>query len=248
MRNIFIYLACILVFSACKEDEQAADDAVLKLSFSHFVDGAPLQLNTARYINATGEAYSLSKVRYYISNIRLRNTATGEVYIEPESYHLVGTESGDIFEISLEDVLIGTYNQLEFAVGVDNSTNTSTDRVGALDPSNDMAWNWNTGYKFLLVEGTYYVTEEETEALIYHIGEDSNYRKLTYTLGQENLQEITLSAGNETHISVRVNLDVLFNGPNRVSFQEHGVVMFDPFSQKIADNYASGMFTIESIE
>lgn len=248
MKNLALYLACILVLSACKEDEQTADDAVLKLSFSHVVGEEPLQLNTARYVNAAGEAYSLSKVRYYISNIRLRNTTTGEVYIEPDSYHLVGTESSDVFEISLEKLPIGTYNQLEFAIGVDNSTNTSTDRVGALDPSNDMAWNWNTGYKFLSVEGTYFVTEEENEGLIYHIGGDPNYRKLTYTLGQENLPEVVLSAGNETQVSVRVDVAELFDAPNLVSFKEHAVVMFDPFSEKVADNYASGMFTIERIE
>ncbi|MDF9795594.1 hypothetical protein OKW21_000857 [Catalinimonas alkaloidigena] len=239
----------IVVFAvSCKDAEKPEGRASLKLNFSHYVDGEALQFNTARYTNALGEVFSLSKVRYYISNIKLRNKLKGEVYLMPESYHLVGTEDGDVFEILIEDVPIGDYNQMEFAIGVDNSTSTSTDKVGALDPSNDMAWNWNTGYKFLLVEGTYYAANDQHKALVYHVGGDPSYRKLTYTLGEDGIPELSIIAASEVQVNVWLDIAELFRGPNTLSFEEYPVVKFDPFAVNIADNYASDMFIIKSIE
>jgi hypothetical protein len=248
MKKLFLLPILFLIISGCDDEPSVSDQADLRLILNHVVDDAPLQLNTERYTNAAGQAYNITKFRYYVSNIRLRNTRTGEVYIEPESYHLVGTESGNSFEILLSDLPLGEFNQLEFAIGVDNSTNTSTDRLGALDPSNDMAWDWNTGYKFILLEGNYFPDNADVAPLVYHVGGDPNYRILTYTFGQSALPELDLGAGEEHRVNMEVNVAELFRTPNLVSFAEHPVVMFDPFSQKIADNYASDMFIIQSIE
>jgi hypothetical protein len=248
MKQLIILLVISILFTACQDEPEPEEAASLRLKFAHLVDDAPLQLNTARYTNAAGQEYNISKFRYYISNIRLRNTRSGEVYVEPESYHLVGTESATTFEITLPAIPPGNYNQLEFAIGVDNSTNTSTDRLGALDPSNDMAWDWNTGYKFILLEGNYFPAGAESEPLVYHIGGDQNYRILTYSLGQSDLEALELQVGGQSSVNFEVNIAELFRTPNLVSFAEHPVVMFDPFSQKVADNYASNMFTIQQIE
>jgi hypothetical protein len=248
MKNLFYFSLMLLSLLSCNSEPTVSEVTSLKLTFNHVVGSEPLVLNSTRYANALGQEYNISKFRYYVSNIRLRNTRNGEVYIEPESYHLVGTENGSSFDVTLSDIPLGSYNQLEIAIGVDNSTNTSTDRQGALDPSNDMAWDWNTGYKFILLEGNYYPENADPAALVFHVGGDLNYRILTYTLGQSGPGELELRADTETALDIQVDISRLFEMPNAVDFDAYPVVMFDPFSQKIADNYGTDMFTIQSIE
>ena len=248
MKKLIFFAFILPGLLACETETGVSEEATLRLTLTHVVGNEPLVLNTNRYVNALGQEYNISKFRYYLSNIRLRNTRNGEVYIEPESYHLVGTENGSAYEVLLSGIPLGAYNQLEFAIGVDNSTNTSTDRLGALDPSNDMAWDWNTGYKFILLEGNYYPENAEPAPLVYHVGSDPNYRILTYTLGQSNEADLELAANTETQVRMQVDVAKLFATPHAVDFEAHPVVMFDPFSQKIADNYASDMFTIQAVE
>ncbi len=248
MKNLIFFSLMLLGLLSCDSEPTVSEEASLKLIFNHVVGNEPLVLNSNRYTNALGQEYNISKFRYYVSNIRLRNTRNGEVYIETESYHLVGTENGSSFDVTLADIPLGSYNQLEFAIGVDNSTNTSTDRQGALDPSNDMAWDWNTGYKFILLEGNYYPENADPAALVFHVGGDLNYRILTYTLDQAGQGELELRADTETTLDIRVDISRLFEMPNAVDFDAHPVVMFDPFSQKIADNYGSEMFSIQATD
>lgn len=248
MKKLIILAILLPGLVACDSETNVAEEAALRITFSHVVNDEPLELNSRRYVNALGQTYNITKFRYYVSNIRLRNTQNGEVYIEPESYHLVGTENGSTYDVLLSGIPLGAYNQLEFAIGVDNSTNTSTDRLGALDPSNDMAWDWNTGYKFILLEGNYYPENADPAPLVYHVGSDPNYRILTYTLGQAGDAALELAAGTEKQVQMQVDVAQLFATPHAVDFEAHAVVMFDPFSQKIADNYASEMFTIQTVE
>ena len=248
MKKLIFLILILPGLMACESDQSVSEEAELRLTLDHMVNDDPLVLNSSRYFNALGQEYNITKFRYYVSNIRLRNTRTGEVYIEPESYHLVGTENGSTYDVLLSGIPLGEYNQLEFAIGVDNSTNTSTDRLGALDPSNDMAWDWNTGYKFILLEGNYFPENADAAPLVYHVGSDPNYRILTYSIGQPDQAALELAAANETRVQMQVDVANLFTTPHPVDFEEHPVVMFDPFSRKIADNYASGMFTIQTVE
>jgi hypothetical protein len=248
MKKISLFIPLFLLLLSCGEDEAPAESATLRLNFSHVVKGEALALNTGRYVNAAGETYNIQKFKYYISNLRLRNTRSGEVYNEPDSYHLVNTADGPDFNITISDLPDGEFNQLEFGIGVDNASNTSTDRFGDLDPSNDMAWDWNTGYKFILLEGLYFPEQGDSQPLVYHVGEDMNYRTLTFNLEQAPGSTISLSPGQLRQLNLTVDIAQIFENPHTVSFVDYPVVMFNPFSQQVADNFASGLFTITSIE
>src|SRR5258706_15872789 len=69
---------------------------VVKISFINTVKSAPLILDSAEYTNPSGETYRISKLKYYISNIRLSNT--GRQFAEPNSYHLL--DAGDTSTLS----------------------------------------------------------------------------------------------------------------------------------------------------
>ena len=217
--------------------------------FAHTMQGEPLELQTKTYENAAGNRFVLEQFKYYLSNIKFRNTRSGAFYLEPESYHLVSVENGKhIYEIELKEVAPGSYNELEFAVGVDNAKNTSTDRVGALDPANQMAWNWHTGYKFISIIGKLLSEKEAApEGLVIHVGFDENYRIVRKTLSQLKLPSLVVENGKTAVIEITVETERLFNQPNVIDLAQNPVIMAGEPAQKLADNYQE-MFMIKGIQ
>lgn len=249
--NIIASFLLLLGLGSCQEEspDDMVKGATLTLDLTHLVDGEQLLFNTRTYTNAAGESFVVQDFKYYLSNIKLRNTATGAFYLEPYSYHLVRPVEGEAFQIQIGDVPVGEYNEVEFAIGVDNAANTSTDKVGALDPSNEMAWDWNTGYKFLLMEGQFGESEDNmNDAFVYHIGGDPNYRVLKFNLSQLSLPTLSLENNSTQSLAIEADVAAIFAEPNTVSLAEHPVVMHDPFSQSVADNYATHMFMITAVE
>lgn len=242
----FILLTLLGLCFAWEAEAQSGGKVVFRLA--HMVQGEPLELQSKTYENAAGNRFVLDRFKYYLSNIKLRNTRNGTFYLEPESYHLVGVENGKhIYEISINGVNPGTYNEVEFAIGVDNAKNTSTDRVGALDPANQMVWNWDTGYKFISVTGKLLTDDEAApEGLVIHVGFDENYRIVRKTLSQLDLPNLEVAEGKTTVVEISVEVDHLFNEPNAIDFTQNPVIMAGEPAQQLADNYQD-MFTVKSI-
>lgn len=245
MRNFMLLTILILCF-AWETEAQPGGKVVFRLV--HTMQKEPLELQTKTYENAAGNRFVLDRFKYYLSNLKLRNTRSGTFYLEPESYHLVSIENGKhIYEISINGVNPGTYNEVEFAIGVDNAKNTSTDRVGALDPANQMAWNWDTGYKFISVTGKL-LSDDETapEGLVIHVGFDENYRIVRKTLSQLNLPDLAVEEGKTTLVEISVEADHLFDQPNTIDFTQNPVIMAGEPARQLADNYQN-MFTVINI-
>jgi len=247
--SVFLHvcLTFFMIFSIGNVSAQSGGKVMIRLI--HTMQGEPLALQSKTYTNAAGNQFILDRFKYYLSNIKFRNTRNGSFYLEPDSYHLVSVEQDKhVYEIELENVEPGTYNEFEFAIGVDNAKNTSTDRVGALDPANQMAWNWDTGYKFISVSGKLLTDNGASpEGLVIHVGFDENYRIVQKTLSQLTLPNLEVAAGKTTVIEINVKTDQLFNQPNVINFTENSVIMAGEPAQKLADNY-QGMFVVESVE
>jgi hypothetical protein len=119
-------------------------------------------------------------------------------------------------------------------------------RTGVLDPSGagaDMYWGWNSGYIFFKMEGL--SAASSMGDYMYHIGGFGGYSSATIN----NIKKITLDlttrgvpqvkSGKETNIHLMVDVLKMFNGSSNVSIAANSMVMFDPYSTTIADNYAN---------
>lgn len=234
----------LLLFSCTKKENIAS--ANLKLNFANLMNNSPLALQTTRYANAAGNSFVIDKFRYYITNIKLKNFQTGQTFSESDSYHLLERKANThIDEIMVKNVSVGQYDQITFAVGIDRARNLSTDQVGDLDPSNDMAWDWKTGYKFLLLEGSSFSQTGERRGMIIHVGSDENYR--TINLKTNQLQNISIENGKSTTININVEISKLFDAPNVIDVEKNRTIMFGGISGQVADNYVS-MFSIQGID
>lgn len=243
----FLSICCLLIpaflFSDCKPEEEVAPYATILLRLTHKAGNQALEFNQNKYTNALSQSYSVSKLNYFISNVKMRNAETGAFYFEVNSYHLVkATKNPSNTEIVLQSVPMKKFTELEFSIGVDNSANHSTDNIGDLDPANGMAWDWTMGYKFMELEGNF-TTATKSGSYVFHMGEDVTYKTLKF-----NFKDVTGSVYDITksgEILLDVDVNACFGNPNPVDFDTfYRTESAASGGTKIAENYASGMFRL----
>lgn len=251
MKKYFFFLVLLnFTFLGCVNDD---DDfpteftGTLVLEVLHTANGQPLLLDGSFYKNSLGQEFTVEEFKFYLSNIKLRDTENNFLFREPNSYHLVSASStGEAFTVEIP-VPVGTYQDLEMAIGVDNGANTSLDNLGDLSPSNNMAWDWNTGYKFLLLEGRYPQPDGTSKGVVFHIGTDQNY--YTYKLRQSNLQQpLTFRKGETVRLRLHAEITQLFEQPHTIDFDEINEAMFGPNADKVGMNYRQGFLNFEGLD
>jgi len=142
--------------------------ANLKVTFVNTINKVPLVLDSVTYTNCWNETYTISKLKYYISNVQLQ-MANKTINKETNSYHLINEEDTATKSFSLS-MPAGKYSSLSFLIGVDSLKNVSGAQTDALDPLNGMFWTWNNGYIMFKLEGNSPQSTVVNNKVEYHIG------------------------------------------------------------------------------
>ena len=247
-------VASSLTLSSCddKDKNKPAPVGELDLEFDNVVGAQALVLNTGNYTNAAGNAFTVSKFNYYISNIKLTK-ADGTEWQEPESYHLVQENVAASQALTLKDVPAGDYAKLTFTVGVDSARNVAGAQTGALDPNNEMFWSWNTGYVYTKLEGTSPQSTSTNNGLTFHIGgfksPNNTIRTVSPALPAAT-PALQVRADRTPEVHLKVDVLGMFNGQtaaNNIDFRTLSTTMGGANSVKVANNYAAGMFRIDHV-
>lgn len=265
MKNIFrisfaLLFACsAITIISCKEDEKVDPTGTtgsITIEYDNVVGDRDLKLNTDNYTNGAGETFNITKMNYYVSNIKLTKS-DGSSYVVPKdsSYFLIREEDKKSQEIKLKNVPVGDYIGISFVLGVDSlkCASDSKERTGVLDIASPdvMYWAWNSGYIFLKLEGASPSSTTPNGNYNYHIGLFGGLTSKTLN----NLKTININFGEKkasvtTSKSPQVHLlaDALkiFNGPTQLSISKNSSVMGSAYSQYIANNYES-MFSLDHI-
>jgi hypothetical protein len=253
--RIVYILSLLFIFNSCDEKEiKSGETGKITIEFDNHVGENDLELNTP-YQNSSGETFSLTKLSYYISNIRLR-TVQGTEYIVPQdsSYFLINEDDPESQEVTISNIPAGDYNQITFIIGVD-SVRSKMDvsmRTGVLDPGdNEMYVDLNSGYIFLMMEGESPESPLSGNAFNFSIGGYGGYD----TPGINNIRERTVDMGN-AHADIRedkspevhLHVDVLeiFSDPETISIAEHPEVTISEFSKTVSANYID-MFSYDHV-
>lgn len=258
IRQIILTIAVISSgVTACKKDDTtpAADETVkatLSIQFDNIAGDKNLQLNTGTYINAAGESFKVDRLKYFITNIKVRKAGGQEYTVPKDSSYFLVSESEAASQFVKVHVPEGEYTSLSFILGVDSLSSVMDvrKRTGVLDPSagmdDGMYWGWNMGYIFFKMEGTSDAAPTDASGqhkFRYHIGGFGGYN--APTLNNNRTITISLTAGGtakvrtgrEANIHLLVDILKMFNGTTTVSILTNPAVMFGDFSAKIADNY-----------
>lgn len=255
-----IILACLL--SSCKKDNASEYDpsvkADLSVEFDNVAGSSDLQLNTGVYTNGFNQRFTVTKLKYYVSNFQFTN-ANGSVYTVPqsESYFLID-ESLPASHSPVIKVPEGEYKSVSFIVGVDSLRNTTdvSGRTGVLDVSAagaDMYWSWNSGYIFFKMDGTSPAITVMGSVFQFHVGGFGGYSTPT----TNNLRQINLDLsargtakvknGKSPNIHLMVDVFKAIQGGADIDFTVTSMVHSADAGTVIANNYTS-MFTHDHTE
>lgn len=258
----------LIVLLACQNDPLEPEFGTVQLNFDNVVGAQDLRMDSSTsYTNASGEAFSVSRLMYFVSNIRLKKS-NGSEYVVPQdsSYFLVVEGNPASQSISLRNVPAGDYSSISFVLGVDSLRNTMgvDKRTGALDPAGaaaGMYWDWNSGYIFLKLEGTSPKAPVDATGkrnFMYHIGLFGGYSAAPGTIPAiNNLKTITLPlaahsgqnvlANGKTNVAIKADVLKLFDGVKPLSIAQTPNIMVARSSIDVAANYAT-MFSISRVQ
>ncbi len=246
-RPIYLYLLFSLLVSclSCKKNSDVAPDSgAVTLSFKHQVKTAPLSLGTTIYTNAGGELYSLSKFKYYISNIAFVS-GTQRTAIA-NSYFLI--DEAGTKDITLP-IPIGNYSKIEFLIGVDSARNTSGAQTGALDPLNDMFWTWNSGYIMAKLEGTSPASTVVNNKIEYHIGGFSGINNVLQNISLSpavgGIPTLNIAKSKTSVVEIGVDIDKWFG--NSLSIRTNAVITTPGAGARMVSENYKNMFFIKNI-
>lgn len=146
-----------LTMSSCKKKEStpvAPTTGSMDIRFDYVFGSAqlPWELNKQIVHPKTGDTLTFTTFKFYVSNIKLKK-ADGTWWAQPESYYLVNAESVTASTMTINDIPVGEYTELQYTMGVDSARNVSGANTGALSLANGMFWDWNSGYIMLKAEG-----------------------------------------------------------------------------------------------
>ena len=241
----YIVLLAIALTGCQREvDDVPVVEYSLKLNFQNLAGTDSLVLNTA-YTNPFGEPFTITKFKYYISNISLVDNSGDETKL-PNTYFLVDQEtpSSTSFQVTTNG---NDYKTIRFYIGVDSARNVSGVQTGALDPANGMFWTWNSGYIMAKMEATSPVSTAPLQAVTYHIG--------GFKTGESVLKQITLNLPEDVVLKTDATSEVVINADAMKWFKGvHDIkIATDPYCQnpgplamKFADNYAQ-MFSVAEV-
>ena len=269
MKRTFSYLLMLVAavsycafLTSCSDDPEAApaETGSVKIKIDNVVGSKDLTLDSETYTNAAGEPFTVSKLNYFISNIKFIS-ANGANFTVPQdsSYFLIREGNAASQQITINNVPTGNYSGVEFIIGIDSlrSVSDASKRKGVLDkdagPTNEeaMYWDWNPGYIFVKLEGKSDSATSANGSFYYHIGGFggliektlNNIRSAKIDFGS---QIATVSENASTQINLKADILKVFNGPTTLSIKKNTSVMFMPFSTNIADNYVH-MFSLDGI-
>ncbi len=234
-----------LFLSSCRdsvpEPQPTPSRVTLRFTYED-LDGNPFSLDST-YTTACDEAVKIDRLKFYLSNVRLRRADSSE-WRAPGNAFLMDAFRRDT--LSLRGVPPGDYVALAFDIGLDSVTNSRIDQGGDLAATTDMHWSWSTGYKFLSLDGRWPGTQPAS-VVEYHIGRAPTLR----TVRRRLTRPLTMpTGGGQRLISSAIRPQVIFGGPNvmRLYDSHERNVMFDTSQAlAVADNYVT-MFGAAVVE
>ena len=226
----------------------------------------------ARYRRADGKPVSITRLRYYLSNFRLRRAEGGWATAASDAHSSAGyflVDAAQAASQSFEFIRApaGAYSGLEFLLGVDDARNTAGAQTGTLDPARGMFWTWHSGYIFLMLEGRSYSSEAagaphesddtaEARNFAFHVGGATPAHLSRSIYLQFGAKPLTLRAGTAPSIHLHADVGALLaatddlrrnSGDDESGHDPSGDTMLDAQQSAALMDAAATMFGIDHV-
>lgn len=163
--RLLLWAALLCLAAAPGEQAPTYLDIRIRPSFGR----ESLVLDYKPYQTASGEQVTVSRFRFYMTQLRMR-FADESVYPVPHGNYLIDAEDTASLHIRLAIPEGKRVKALEALIGVDSATNTAGAGGGALDASRGMYWAWHSGYIHAKLEGRCASCRTRGHAYELHLG------------------------------------------------------------------------------
>lgn len=235
-----ILIVFLLSISACKKEENT--EVQLTLSFNHNIDGETLEFDTIKYTNAYGNKYSVSTLKYFVSDVTLHNEDGTQINFD-FIFYVDARDEMTMSYTSANKIPVGNYTSLSFTFGIDSAQNQTG--IFPNPPQNLMEWPaaMGGGYHYMKLEGKF-----------DSVNVVKNYQTHTGpTDGIDNSFEVNLtdsqfncSCENVT-IDINMNINNWYVNPNTIDLNTMTMIMGNEQKQLLLKANGSDVFT-SSIE
>ena len=227
-KETLIFLLCfsiVTVLVSCRDKETEEEQVVtvnppaVRVNFLNRVGDSAIVAGHF-YDRDGGESFSLDLFKYYISHAALVSDAGDTLYLNEHTLidEFDANRRGFSACPSIDGLNSAHFNQMIFALGVDQQHNTSGDQAGDLDPVYGMIWTWSTGYIFLKHEGQFLSSTGTTEPLLYHLGTVKAFTPVSLPI------DIHLENEKQFNINVKFDLNKMYSAVSNIVFEGNNVI------------------------
>ncbi len=248
-----VMFALVLTFSCCEDSEDPASYPNLSIQFDHYFNNNVFELNK-QYVTANQDTVEILEHKYIVSNIVFINSTQGIERSLKNAYYLVKVSlDSHRYQLSIPGSSTGlppgNWDKIRFLIGLDSATNFAPEAAPKLFTDEGMFWDWNTGYKFYVMEGRYFSKDLQfpSTGVIAHIGDMHNLVELEFDLSQKG--NLLLENGKTSELVLNVHVDQLFVDPNLVNLSDSSFqqAMGGPAAVSYRQNYSNGYWVLNSI-
>jgi hypothetical protein len=250
-RLVVLLLTSMALLGGCKKTPDSPPTVgTVSFAIENMAGAKDVALDGTVYTTPGGESFTVSTLRYYISNIKLLKS-DGSSYAAPNSYFLIDAAKPSSTSFTLANVPVGDYTGASFLIGVD-STATKADPLqltDALNPANNMYWVWSTGHIFMKLEGTVTSTTPN-RALTCHVGGyRAPYSAIVTATPSFNGTTLQVRTDHAPQLHYAADILKMFDGPTKFTLSNFPTTMMpSAASVQVANNYAAGMFAVKNIQ
>jgi len=250
MKKISTLIITLILLTSCGDDDLFNSDRKnVNIRFTNRIASEEVNLNSATYQNFAEEDFSISELKYIISNIEFVK-ANGDTYSYPknESFFLINQEDDGSKTITLKNIPIENFQTLRFGIGVDQSKYPLNGVLNFIPTAeeNQMLWSWSAGYIFFKMEGNYTLEGgNSNESFLFHIGSHGTSLD-NYKVVELSSEDALLNLYENNLIRIEADVLSVFNAAHEIRINDKPDIQIDPENApKVAEN-VSQLFSLIS--
>ena len=217
MKKIIIITSLfIFIFSSCKKEE--SNQTNLTLQFTQTVNGNQIEYNKLIYTNSVNQIYSIKKLWYIISNIKLHKSDGSNILIK--DIHFIDANDPSTLSFKYNNIPLGNYTSISFQMGLDTTSNISNIYVNEYFHTK-MFWPeiMGGGYHFMKLEGNF---NNDTNFYNIHTGSTMG---TDYSFNNSHIIALVINQ-TKSDIKLSINMEVnnWLQNPNHVILSNDGIM------------------------
>lgn len=251
--------------SSCKNDKPGTGEPTghISFTFSHLVDGLPLQKDAMKYVNAAGNPYEINQVMYFISDVTLhKSDGTKRLISDWTDIHYVDIDNPSTLTWDVyDDIATGAYDSVSFVFGITKEKNKSFLFVNP--PEVNMMWPdvLGGGYHYMMLNGRWKDDANIIKSYAFHIGIGQLYKSnvievdsiYAFVQNYFNVKlansAFTIEENKTKHIEIIMNIDSWFKTPHVYDHNYWGgAIMQNQAAMQMARENGFDVFKIGTIK